>query len=183
MKNLKLKISIVILWFLTIVIFNFFSIGIIASTSMEPSLTKNKFIIAPKTKIFKNLKIIEQKSIDYGDMVLFYGLDGDMHLKRVIGKPNDIIDFKNGKIFVNNNEIKLEKINENTNEIFYKENNSYKIKRIKKYMKNNDKINERFVMPEKAYFLLGDNRDDSFDSRMFKKNIYYDDIIAVYFNK
>ena len=75
--------------------------------------------------------------------------DGNEYIiKRVIGLPGEEIEYKNNKLYVNNKLIKNSYTNKETEDFKYK-------------------------VPNNSYYVLGDNRTNSMDSRIlgaFKKN-------------
>ena len=66
-------------------------------------------------------------------------------IKRIVGTPGDHVNIEsNGSIFVNDIELEIKNVNNtNTGDIF------------------------EIKLADNEYFLVGDNRDNSFDSRMF----------------
>lgn len=88
-----------------------------------------------------------------------------VYVKRVIGLPGDIIKYKDKRIFINNNLITLEKQERLADGAYiYKEvidNTSYKIMLYPK-TQGTDKV---YIVPDGHFFTLGDNRDNSSDSR------------------
>tara|TARA_B100000963_G_C22318252_1_gene533152 strand:- start:73 stop:690 length:618 start_codon:yes stop_codon:yes gene_type:complete len=112
-----------------------------------------------------------------GDLVVFKTPADNRtdYIKRLIGMPGDTIQFINGELIINDRKIKREKTN---NKIiircgnFFLETNIYietlpnGLKHTVAYKKKGTlKNSKKYKVPSKHYFLLGDNRDCSKDSR------------------
>ena len=126
----------------------------------------------------KRGEIIVYKHPEPGTDVLYY--------KRVIGVPGDIIETKDGFLTVNNQALKTSlKDSEAYKKISllggtYQEINhqgiSYSVRRIPSHKRLHHLGRKRFVLRAKEYFVVGDNRDETADSRnsgvVPLKNIY-----------
>jgi len=112
-----------------------------------------------------------------GDVVVFKTPSDNRtdYIKRLIGVPGDRIQFIDGNLYINNNEIFKDNISKSDiiycgKEIIdvktFTENLPNGKKHTSVYLKNYSyKNSDLFVVPEKHYFFLGDNRDCSKDSR------------------
>tara|TARA_Y100000817_G_scaffold263524_1_gene218552 strand:- start:421 stop:1146 length:726 start_codon:yes stop_codon:yes gene_type:complete len=160
----------------------------IPSASMQPSLligdrifvskysygySKHSFPFSPnliKGRIFK-------KEPKRGDMVVFKTPKDNRtdYIKRIVGLPNDKIQFKDGDLFLNDRKIEKEKTS-NFEEITCGNNSidfeafNEKISNKKNYKivykrEGSQKNTDIYIIPDKHYFLIGDNRDCSRDSR------------------
>ena len=108
-------------------------------TSMYPTLKNGEIMLLNKiTYRFNNIKRF--------DIVVINSQD-DKIIKRVIGLPGETLKFENNVLYIDGQEVKEPFLKEETKD-FDIRNLSY------------DKI------PSDCYFVMGDNRDNSKDSRM-----------------
>lgn len=154
----------------------------VVSGSMMPTLQTGDIVLVNKTCYglrlpFSNTKILETGQPFQGDIVLFtYHLDKhQVYLKRVIGLPGDIVLLKGHLLFVNGKKIVTRPICiREKNAVDHKEYHTYEGDEIlsdrvhgvlfDSNVSTNREI-KRFEVPAGKYFVLGDNRDHSVDSR------------------
>ncbi|MDA8412332.1 MAG: signal peptidase I [Desulfobacteraceae bacterium] len=133
----------------------------IPSGSMEDTLAigdhllVNKFIYGTKLP-FSNKRIFTLRDPQRGDVVVFeYPEDPSKDfIKRVIGTPGDVVEEKDKKVYVNG------KLYVNPHEV-HKEKDI-----IPKEMNPRDTFGP-VTVPPNSYFMMGDNRDRSYDSRFW----------------
>lgn len=133
----------------------------IPSRSMAPTLLVgdhilvNKFIYGVKIPLLRRT-IIPASEPKRGEVVVFiYPNDRSKDfIKRVIGVAGDKIEIKNKKIFINDEEFK----------------DSYGIFSDSLVLPKSLQPRDNFgpiIVPEKSIFVMGDNRDESLDSRFW----------------
>jgi signal peptidase I len=149
----------------------------IPSGSLEPTLLVGDFLAVNKFAYGFRLPVIEKKIISVsnpknGDIAVFrWPADPSYdYIKRVIGVPGDKVSYHNKILTVNGKEMKLTFLEYTTDESSGKA--------VAQYRENlNGVIHDIFVRPDVPaidfdlqvppgnYFMMGDNRDDSADSR------------------
>ena len=144
----------------------------IPSGSMIPGLRVGDFILVNKHSYGLKVNRIGNtfalsSDPEYGDVVVFIPPHVNVpYIKRLIGKPGDTIGYLNKKIYVNGKAIQQELISSTEDETFLREilGDSDRIIRI---VGGSSSYPEEFIVPADHYFVMGDNRDNSSDSRFW----------------
>ena len=142
----------------------------IPSASMLPGLKVGDFILVKKFTYGIKINrtgppIAFGKDPELGDVVVFIPPhDHRPFVKRLIGKPGDRITYINKKIYVNGKPINQKLLSEEDNLRIYEEILNDKTIQIQQIT---SRINypEEWIVPKDMYFVVGDNRDNSNDSR------------------
>ena len=164
----------------------------IPSSSMEPNLligdrlfvtkysygySKHSFPFSPP--LFKG-RILKTKP-ERGDVVVFKTPSDNRtdYIKRLIGLPGDKIKFIDGDLHINDDQILKTRIS--TTDIIYCGSQTIPVNTFKEKLPNGRTYNstyakkytfddsDTFIVPNKHYFFLGDNRDCSKDSRFLSE--------------
>jgi signal peptidase I len=106
----------------------------IISSSMEPTLNVNDKVVTVKKTSLPRKTIVMLKDPQISDEIL---------AKRIIGLPGEVVDIKNGKVYINGTLL---------NEPYIKEPPTY---------------TNKWEIPPNSYLLLGDNRNLSEDSSVW----------------
>jgi len=154
----------------------------IPSGSMMPTLLVGDFILVNKFAYGIRLPVINTKIIDIsephrGDVMVFrYPKDPSTdYIKRVIGLPGDRISYYNKQLYINGNAIELDKkdvyegvgsgIGMSGARLVIEDLSGVKHKIL--IDNHRPTINDEFIVPAGNYFVMGDNRDNSNDSRFW----------------
>ena len=174
----------------------------IPSSSMEPTFlvgdrifvskytygySKHSFPFSPN---FSNTRFFS-KLPERGDLVVFKTPADNRtdYIKRLIGMPGDTIQFINGNLFINDNTIPRNEVEFNKKircGKFELDTNAFVetlpngVKYLAVYKKKGTLKNTRkFIVPSDHFFLMGDNRDCSKDSRYLDSVGYVNNINLV----
>ncbi len=121
----------------------------VESVSMKPNLIEGDFVLV-------NRLAYRFSSPQRGDVIVFkYPPDPNTtpYIKRIIGLPGDHIEIHNSQVFVNGNLLS------------------------EPYLKTTTERGGQWTVPDKSLFVMGDNRNNSSDSRAWGM-VPYDNIIG-----
>lgn len=94
-----------------------------------------------------------------GDMVTFFSEDSNKKVvKRVVGLPGETIDIEDGAVFINGELLEEDYIGEGIQTVDYG-------------------FIDNVTIPQNHYFVMGDNRENSWDSRFYREPCISEEII------
>ena len=145
----------------------------IPSGSMLPTLEVGDFILVNKYAYGLRLPVAGTKVVEIGDpergdvMVFRYPEDGSTnYIKRVIGLPGDHIRYRNKQLFINNEPVARDFVARLPPMERWREQLGPVEHDVYLTMGRVSGTGEgEWVVPEGHYFVMGDNRDNSNDSR------------------
>jgi len=117
----------------------------VSGNSMYPNFFDKEYVLT-------NVITLRFNKPKLGDVIVFKAPDNPQkdYIKRVIGLPGDIIEIENGNVYINERPL---------------DQNSYLDPLVKTYGGSFLKEHMAITVPDNAYFVLGDNRTGSSDSR------------------
>ena len=112
-----------------------------------------------------------------GDIAVFHNVTDEDYVKRIIGMPGDHIQMKDGRLYINGVMLERELIGPGQDidgtghaqdVILYRETLPNGLVHTIQEVSDQERLDttKEFVVPPGHYFMMGDNRDNSLDSRV-----------------
>ena len=174
-------------WFLEIIVISVFIVTFIAqafqipSESMENTLLIGDYLLVDKLHFGKaDLAghIMPYDKVKRGDIIVFhYPLDPSVHfVKRVIGIPGDHIRLVDKQVYINGVPmvepyVRYFRPHDSSPDVLFRDNFPRLVHTVDglsgDWLLEMKKLVDagQLIVPEGSYFAMGDNRDDSLDSR------------------
>ena len=149
----------------------------IPSKSMEPTLKVGDYILVNKWIYGVRLPVLHTKIIDVsqpkrGDVMVFYPPHSDRYfIKRVIGLPGDKINLIKGQLFINGEKMAqkayLDQPAAPRSVVMMEDLGAVEHLMQRRNIPTRLSLNFSGTVPTGHYFMMGDNRDNSSDSRVW----------------
>ncbi|HJP03677.1 MAG: signal peptidase I [Chromatiales bacterium] len=145
----------------------------IPSSSMVPTLLVGDFIFVNKYTYGLRLPVLHSKIMDIGEPergdVIVFRLPSDPsvnYIKRLVGLPGDTIAHVNKRLYINDKLVALEQtdIESDASSVIALERLG-KVEHNIRLMRFKAGSDGKYIVPAGHYFMMGDNRDNSQDSR------------------
>jgi len=156
---------------------------VVPTGSMNPTIVEGDRILVNKAAYgiripFTTAHITRGSDPQRGDIATFTSpADGKNLVKRVIGIPGDIIEMRDDRLFVNGRALNYRAVDDPADASLLSTTRAKKHGYLRETLGGKAHsimlLSERYAMrsfgpvtvPADHYFMMGDNRDDSFDSR------------------
>ena len=139
----------------------------VPTPSMEPTILVGDRLLIDKFTIRNSFKtglpFTPQHTLERGDVVVFkYPREPEvLYVKRAIGLPGETVEIRNKTVYIEG---------EPLDEPYKVHSDSYVYPNRGRYHQGSGDQRDNYgpvTVPENSYFVMGDNRDDSADSRYF----------------
>lgn len=180
MNNVKKLLRNNKLFFLFILLMSVFRSAVadwytVPTGSMQPTIQEGDRIIVNKMAYdlkfpFTQLSLLSIDDPKRGEIVVFESKAADNRLiKRVIGLPGDVLEMRNETLYLNGEKLSYQITKQTAQQIFATEQVGAIIHNIRIDKEKSNQLSNfpLLKVPEEQYLVLGDNRRNSSDSRVY----------------
>jgi len=152
--------------------------------SMKPTILEGDYVFVNKLAYdlkfpFTTWHLAEWSAPHRGDIVVFYSpKDGDRLVKRTVGLPGDTVELRHNELIINGKKVAYQPIADDLLRDVSPADRAYSVYASEQLPGRTHLVagipivqaKRNFgpiQVPDGCYFMMGDNRDDSYDSRYF----------------
>lgn len=125
-------------------------ITVVSGISMNPTYSNGQILVGTRIPNDVDKLLVEKNTI-----VKFMSPEGDVAIKRIIATPGDKVEYQGAGVYINGK--------------YIGDSNAHFIKKQQDAVTNKHRLNpnETFTLKQNEYFVAGDNRENSVDSREY----------------
>ena len=148
----------------------------ISGASMQPTLLDGDKVwvnkLAYDVKIpFTEISLVEVADPERGDVIIIDSKKADKRLvKRIVGIPGDTVYMQNNALVINGEAAHYEVLSRDDDAVIILEelpNKAHQAQLSRQFFSRTSRSYGPTIVPDDQYFVLGDNRDNSADSRVY----------------
>jgi signal peptidase I len=158
--------------------------NVVPTGSMKPTILEGDYVFVNKVAYdlkvpFTRWHLAEWSNPQRGEVVVFFSPYDEMRLvKRVVGLPGDVIELRHDQLYVNGNPMSYGPLDARISDQLPESERSQSVFATEQLSAHNHAVMAipgrgakrdfgPVTVPADHFFMLGDNRDNSFDSRYY----------------
>jgi signal peptidase I len=156
----------------------------VPSGSMKPTILEGDRLLVNKLAYdlkvpFTTWRLAEWSGPERGEIVVFFSpVDGTRMVKRVVGTPGDVVEMRRGRLFINDQAAQYQPLSSSISDQLATSDQAEAVFASEKVGRKSHAVMglpQRLALrdfgpvqvPAEHFFMMGDNRDNSLDSRSY----------------